>query len=313
MGTSSSRSPARCRACRRTPPFRAQRSIMSITTTANAGLSRTQPIPDESTILHFRHPLERHHLGVELIAVINRAPRPAGTADPGGDDRRREHHCGAVVGEEPSTRARPGDAPGEEGERVALRDEAPHRGGCRDRTGTQPERDEGERLRCGGGAPLVARERVGGVARRGLPGGGEAPRARRVRETWRRPCAARETDRHVRARSHARLRGHRRGAGETGRLASPASGSRRRPELEGHDTDAVAHRLQAPQSHPRSRCVRAYLPVSRSRHADTGAGSSASPSCADRWATRRDRDRQLPIGERQTGTCGDRPRRVLEA
>ena len=44
---------------------------MSITTTANAGLSRTQPIPDESTILHFRHPLERHHLGVELIAVIN--------------------------------------------------------------------------------------------------------------------------------------------------------------------------------------------------------------------------------------------------
>ena len=35
------------------------------------GLSLTEAIPDESTILHFRHLLERHELGTELFATIN--------------------------------------------------------------------------------------------------------------------------------------------------------------------------------------------------------------------------------------------------
>ena len=36
-----------------------------------AGLSLSEPIPDETTILHFRHLLERHQLGTELFATIN--------------------------------------------------------------------------------------------------------------------------------------------------------------------------------------------------------------------------------------------------
>ena len=36
-----------------------------------AGLTLTEPIPDETTILHFRHLLERHQLGTELFATIN--------------------------------------------------------------------------------------------------------------------------------------------------------------------------------------------------------------------------------------------------
>ena len=35
------------------------------------GLTLSEPIPDESTILHFRHLLERHELGTELLAAIN--------------------------------------------------------------------------------------------------------------------------------------------------------------------------------------------------------------------------------------------------
>jgi len=36
-----------------------------------AGLSLSEPIPDETTILHFRHLLERHRLGTELFETIN--------------------------------------------------------------------------------------------------------------------------------------------------------------------------------------------------------------------------------------------------
>ena len=37
-----------------------------------AGLSLAEPLPDETTILHFRHLLEKHELGGELLAEINR-------------------------------------------------------------------------------------------------------------------------------------------------------------------------------------------------------------------------------------------------
>ena len=36
------------------------------------GLSLAEPLPDETTILHFRHLLEKHELGRELLAEINR-------------------------------------------------------------------------------------------------------------------------------------------------------------------------------------------------------------------------------------------------
>ncbi len=37
-----------------------------------AGLRLSEPIPDESTILHFRHLLEKHQLGQELFEEVNR-------------------------------------------------------------------------------------------------------------------------------------------------------------------------------------------------------------------------------------------------
>ena len=67
------------------------------------GLRLTEALPDETTILNFRHLLEKHGLGEGLFEEIN-----AHLASRGHrlrrDDRRREHHRGAVVDEEPAPR-----------------------------------------------------------------------------------------------------------------------------------------------------------------------------------------------------------------
>ncbi len=131
------------------------------------GLTLREPIPDKSTILHFRHLLERHALGT-----------PAQ-----GHDRGRHDHRGAVVDEEPPARARPGDAPDEEGEYVALWDEAAHRRRYRDEAGAQPAHHGGERGRRDGGAPVAARRRAGGV--RGLPGLEKRPEQSGEAVAWR--------------------------------------------------------------------------------------------------------------------------------
>jgi len=60
-----------------------------------ADLSLSEPIPDETTILHFRHLLERHQLGTELFATINahlaRQGRLAGLVT--RSSRRRRWSC----------------------------------------------------------------------------------------------------------------------------------------------------------------------------------------------------------------------------
>ena len=91
------------------------------------GLTLIEAIPDETTILHFRHLLERHDLGTKLFETINAHLAKRGL-------RLREgtivHHRGALL------RRRTGGARAtrrctdEEGE-LALRHEAAHRRGRR--------------------------------------------------------------------------------------------------------------------------------------------------------------------------------------
>ena len=135
-----------------------------------AGLRLTGPLPDETTILNFRHLLERHGLGRGLFEEINAQPGGAGLPGAGGDDRGREHHRGAVIDEEPGGGAGSGDASDEEGQRVALRDEGAHRGGRGDGTGAWRAGDAGEHARSSGGGGVASRRRGGGVGGRGLPG-----------------------------------------------------------------------------------------------------------------------------------------------
>ena len=143
-----------------------------------AGLSLAAPIPDETTILHFRHLLERHQLGTALFATINAHLAGAGAAGARGHDRGLHDHQRAVLDEEPGAGARPRDASDPEGPAVVLRDEAPHRHGCAHRAGPQRAHDGGERLRRDRGASPVARRGDRGVGRCRLPGSGEAPGAR---------------------------------------------------------------------------------------------------------------------------------------
>ena len=65
-----------------------------------AGLRLSGPLPDETTILNFRHLLEEHELGEGLFEENQPSSGVSGTTAPGGDDSGREHHRGAVFDEE---------------------------------------------------------------------------------------------------------------------------------------------------------------------------------------------------------------------
>ena len=94
------------------------------------GLTARDPRPDETTILNFRHLLEQHALGAMLLAEITQHLATRGV-------RLREGTIvdATIIDAEPRPGARPGDASGEEGEAVVLRDEGPHWGGCPDGPG----------------------------------------------------------------------------------------------------------------------------------------------------------------------------------
>ena len=109
------------------------------------GLRLSEAMPDETTILNFRHLLEQHGLGRGLFEEINAHLESQGL-------RLKEGTIvDASIIEAPSStknraRARdPRDAPDEEGEPMAFRDETPYRSGFRNRGGAQRDYDDGQR------------------------------------------------------------------------------------------------------------------------------------------------------------------------
>ena len=95
------------------------------------GLKLSGPLPDETTILNFRHLLERRSLGQGLLEEINAHLRSQGLRLREADIVKRHYHQGAVVHQEPGWGAGLGDASDQERELVAFRDEDAHRSGCR--------------------------------------------------------------------------------------------------------------------------------------------------------------------------------------
>src|SRR5580700_10621990 len=69
------------------------------------------PVPDESTILQFRHLLERHELGGAMLNTVNQYSGEPRHPHHHGDDRGRDHYSCALVHQEPEWGARSGDAP----------------------------------------------------------------------------------------------------------------------------------------------------------------------------------------------------------
>ena len=140
-----------------------------------AGLTLTEPIPDETTVPHFRHLLERHQLGTELFATINAHLAERGLLVREGTIVDSTIISAPTSNEEPRESSRPGDASDQEGPTVVLGDEARHRARTRG-TGlvhsvhmtaaNVSDVTEAHRLVNGG--------EVRGVGRRRLPGSGEA-------------------------------------------------------------------------------------------------------------------------------------------
>ena len=135
------------------------------------GLSLSEALPDETTILNFRHLLERHELGKGLFDEINAHLESQGL-------RLRE---GSIVD------ASIIEAPSSTKNRTRERDPEMHQtkkgnqwhfgmkahigGGLGNGPGAQPEHDSGQRPRRYGGAQPIARWGDGGVVRRGVSGG----------------------------------------------------------------------------------------------------------------------------------------------
>ena len=94
-----------------------------------------EPVPDETTVCKFRHLLEEHRLGGEMLETVNLHLEDEGCADHYRHDRRCNDHSCAEFDEEPRAEARPGNAPDEERQPVVLRDEGTR--GC----GQQDEDD----------------------------------------------------------------------------------------------------------------------------------------------------------------------------
>ncbi len=103
------------------------------------GLRLGDALPDETTILHFRHLLSASvgeaRVGRGCAGGDQRALGGAGVAVAGRDDPGRDDHRRAEFDEEQGAEPRPGDASEEEGEAMAFRDEGAHRGGRRDGAG----------------------------------------------------------------------------------------------------------------------------------------------------------------------------------
>ena len=87
------------------------------------------PAPDESTILQFRHLLEKHDVGGAMLQRVNEYLESRGVRISRGYDCGRDHSACAVVDQEPQRRARSRDASDAQRQAVVLRAEGPRRRG----------------------------------------------------------------------------------------------------------------------------------------------------------------------------------------
>src|SRR5438552_17252056 len=81
-----------------------------------------EPVPDETTVCKFRHLLEEHQLGEQILGQVNLHLQAQGVRITTGD-RGRDHPARTHFDQESGAAARSGDAPDEEGQTMVLRDE----------------------------------------------------------------------------------------------------------------------------------------------------------------------------------------------
>ena len=117
--------------------------IRSMRTFAGLELGR-DAIPEETTILNFRHLLERHNLTKAVFESV--AEQSAGARRNAA--RRHDHgchaDCGLALDEEQGGPPRSLGEPVEEGQSVVFWDEGPHRRRRQKRLGPHRRRDDGQ-------------------------------------------------------------------------------------------------------------------------------------------------------------------------
>ncbi len=91
------------------------------------------PAPDETTMCCFRHLLEKHDLGGLMMEAVNVHLEAKGLRIATGTNRGRHHPACALLNEERHGRARPGDAPDAQGQRLVFRAEGAYRSGLETR------------------------------------------------------------------------------------------------------------------------------------------------------------------------------------
>ena len=133
-------------------------------------------VPDATTVLNFRHWLEEHDLTRALFDEVGAMLEERGLLM-----RQGTIVDATIIAAPPSTKnkkqgPRPGDAPDQEGQPVALRDEGAYRGRCRLGGGAHGHRHRRQRSRHQPDGGPVARPGGGGLRRCRLYRGGQAAR-----------------------------------------------------------------------------------------------------------------------------------------
>jgi hypothetical protein len=123
----------------------------------------SEPVPDETTVCKFRHLLEEHNLGEEILGTVNLHLEAKGVRITTGTNRGRDSDSRAQFDQKPRAEPGSGDAPGEEGEELVLRHEGARGGGQQDEDHPHGGGDGGPGVRCGGFAGSVARRRNASV------------------------------------------------------------------------------------------------------------------------------------------------------
>jgi IS5 family transposase len=125
---------------------------------AFAGLGM-ESVPDETTILNFRHLLEASDLAEDIFKQVNAHLARKGLLLKRGSIVDATIIAAPSSTKNESARTRPGNAPDEEGQSVALRDEGAHRRGRGLGAGAHGDDHGGQRGRRGAGERPAARQR----------------------------------------------------------------------------------------------------------------------------------------------------------
>src|SRR3954471_3411541 len=126
------------------------------------------PIPDETTILNFRHLLEAHGTDEDSVRSGGRVSRSARGVAARWHDRRCDINRCLAVHQERGGQARSADAFFEEGQSMVLRHEGARWRRCQQRACAHRGGDERQRSRCEGDGPFGPRRRHCSLWRQGL-------------------------------------------------------------------------------------------------------------------------------------------------